>query len=180
MESLVLNAAAVPVSVVPVKRALTLIVLNKAIALENYEGVARAEMVSIPLPSVIQCIHSGFMPKRYTKILPFSRKNVYIRDGGCCMYCGKKVSIHSFTFDHVIPRCEGGQACWENIVVSCMKCNTEKGRKSLKGYKRPLIRRPFAPRLDKAAPAHIVSRIASEIPHKSWNDYVYWNVILKP
>ena len=129
MESLVLNAAAVPVSIVPVKRAITLVVLNKAIALENYEGVARAEMVSIPIPSVIQCIHSGYMPKRYTKVLPFSRKNVYIRDGGCCMYCGKKVSIHSFTFDHVIPRSRGGRTTWENVVASCGPCNLSKCNK---------------------------------------------------
>jgi hypothetical protein len=61
-----------------------------------------------------------------------------------------------------------------------MKCNAEKGSKSLSKYKRPLLRQPFTPRLDKAAPAHLVNKIAAEIPHITWRDYVYWNVILEP
>jgi hypothetical protein len=47
-------------------------------------------------------------------------------------------------------------------------------------FKRRLLRKPFAPRLDKAAPAHLVSKIAAEIPHQTWSDYIYWNVILEP
>jgi len=196
MESLVLNSFAIPVSVIPIKRAITLVATKKAIALANYENTiirssgivihdsilmrSKNSLISMAVPSVIQCVHSNYMPKKYVNVLPFSRQNVYIRDGGCCMYCGRKVSISNFTFDHVIPRCDGGKTTWDNIVISCMKCNAQKGRRSVNNYKRALIRKPFAPRLDKAAPAHLVSKIAAEIPHKTWIDYIYWNVILEP
>jgi len=94
------------------------------------------------------------------------------------MYCGKKVSLSSFTFDHVISRQDGGRTWWDNIVVSCLRCNGQKGNKALKKYKRELIRKPFIPRLSKAAPVQVVRKLAAEIPHETWIDFVYWNVIL--
>lgn len=181
METLVLNTYATPVSIVPTLRAISLVVTEKAVALANYEGtIFRSERLTLPVPSVIQCLHSSYIPKRYVTVLPFSRKNVYIRDGGSCMYCGKKVSLSSFTFDHVTPKCKGGKTCWTNIVICCMRCNSQKGRKTADQFKKSLIRQPYAPRLDKAAPSHLVSRLAGEIPHESWEDYIYWNIRLLP
>ena len=194
LQTLVLNSYSTPVSVVGSKRAISLVASEKAIALANYENTmvrssnfvvddelltkSKSAWISMLVPSVIQCVYSDYIPKKYVKVLPFSRQNVYVRDGGCCMYCGKKVSLSGFTFDHVVPRSRGGRTCWENIVVSCIRCNGQKGHKSIGDYKRSLIRQPFAPKLDKAAPAHLVSRIAGEIPHETWVDYIYWNVIL--
>ncbi len=196
MEALVLNAGAIPVSIVSWRRAVVLVQAGKAIPLAHYEkgrirssgfvttlptiARTRTGQVEMPIPSVIQCVHSDFVPKHYTTMLPFNRRNVYIRDKGTCMYCGKKVSLSSFTFDHVIPRSKGGTTCWENIVVSCMRCNRDKGSAPLSRCKQRLLRPPFAPRLDKAAPAHIVSKIAAEIPHQTWADYIYWNIIIEP
>jgi len=181
MESLVLNIGHTPVSIVPCQRAISLVVSDKAIALANYDGqFYRSERLVMPIPSVIQCIKSKYIPKRYVDVLPFSRKNVYIRDAGHCQYCGKKVSLSNFSFDHVIPRCRGGRTIWTNIVVCCIRCNGQKGRRSADKFKRPLIREPYAPKLDKAAPAHLVSRLAGEIPHETWEDYIYWNVKILP
>lgn len=196
LKTLSLNVAGVPVSVIDAKPKAILAIQNgRAIALANYENtIIRSSycetfdlslhkrnnsLISMPIPSVIQFIHSDYVPKRYTNVLPFSRRNVYIRDRGTCMYCGKKVALHSFTFDHIIPRCEGGTSCWENVVISCVKCNNQKDRMSLRKFKKKLIRQPYVPRLDKAAPLHLVSRVAGEIPHETWSDYIYWNVILK-
>lgn len=180
MDTLVLNCGSVPVSVVPHRRAIVLVECKGAVPLETYERTYSISNETKLIPSVIQCVHSKYIPKNYTNVLPFNRRNVYIRDAGHCMYCGKKVSLSNFTFDHVIPRCEGGETCWTNIVVSCMRCNSHKGRKSVKNYKR-LIRKPFAPKLDKAAPKQLVNKIASEeIQHETWSDYIYWNVILEP
>jgi len=182
VESLVLNNGSLPVSIVPCKRAVILVLSDKAIALKNYDGLFfRSSFIELPIPSVIQCTHSNYVPKKFVNTLPFSRKNVYIRDKGSCMYCGKKVSLNTLTFDHVIPRSLGGKTCWENIVISCSRCNLQKGNKLASKFKRPLIRKPYAPRLDKAAPAHLVSRIAAaEIPHVTWEDFIYWNIILQP
>lgn len=179
METLVLNIGMIPVSIVKVRRAVTMIQTEKAIALENYPGEYCGINFFIPIPSVIQCVKSNYFPKHYTDILPFTRKNIYIRDGGCCMYCGKKVSLSSFTYDHVIPRQDGGKTWWDNIVASCSRCNSQKGCKNVKNYKRDLIRQPYIPRLSKSAPTQVVRKLDAEIPHETWTDYLYWNVRLE-
>jgi 5-methylcytosine-specific restriction endonuclease McrA len=180
MESLVLNNGGIPVSIVPCMRAVRLVLAEKAIALENYpNALIHSAKIIMPMPSVIQCMHSTYVPRKYVNILPFSRKNVYIRDKGVCQYCGKKVGISQFTFDHVVPRCHGGTSCWENVVISCIKCNGAKGNKSVSKFKKPIVQ-PYAPRLTKAAPAYLASKLATEIPIKSWEDYVYWKIILEP
>jgi len=136
---------------------------------------------SQPIPSVIQMVYQNgkkiYTPK-FTKVLPFTRKNLYIRDHGHCMYCGKKVSLNAFSFDHYIAESLGGTVCWENILLCCFKCNTKKGNLPRGRFKEP-IRMPYAPKLDKAAPVHLVNKIAAEIPHESWVDFIYWNIVLE-
>ncbi len=179
-DSLVLNAGGLPVSVVSWQRAVTLYFAEKAIILAEYEdGLIRSIHFSMRVPAVIQCVKSHYQPRRFVRVLPFSRRNVYIRDGGMCMYCGKNVGISSFTFDHVVPRRAGGKSEWTNVVVSCMRCNSKKGGKRLEKSGLTLIRNPYAPRLDKAAPANLASRLLGQIPHQSWEDYIYWNVGLQ-
>lgn len=176
METLVLNSGMIPVSIVSTRRAISLVATDKAIALENYEEEFFGVDFVMFVPSVIKCTKSDYIPKHFTNILPFTRKNVYLRDAGCCMYCGKKVSLSSFTFDHVIPRQDGGKTWWDNIVVSCTRCNGQKGCIDVKNYKRELIRKPYIPKLSKAAPTQVVRKLAAEIPHETWVDYIYWNV----
>lgn len=193
LQTLELNKVAVPVGIVSARKALLAVYSKRAVALANYDTHVRSSdyvfmdlhvtksknsFISMPLPSVIQFVNSEFMPKRYTTVLPFNRMNVYIRDHGRCCYCGKKVSVNGFTFDHVIPLCDGGKSAWENVVISCVKCNNQKGRMSAHTFSKRLIRQPYAPRLTKAAPSHLVSKIAAEIPHETWLDYIYWNIEL--
>lgn len=194
--TLVLNKGGTPVSIVKSRRAITLVNSQKAVVMAVYQGTlirssgpgvdmgcewltkSHNTVISMPIPAVIRCTKSEHVPKRYTNVLPFTRKNVYLRDHGCCMYCGKKVSINTFSFDHVTPRCLGGETSWENIVVACLRCNGLKGNKPVGKFKAPL-RKPYAPKLDKAAPSQLVSRTVGEIPHETWLDYIYWNVILE-
>ena len=166
------NGGGVPIGIVPIKRAMSAVASKKAVSLANYKE-------SVSIPSVIQFINTSYTPKKFTRILPFNRKNVYIRDHGRCMYCGKAVSLNSFTFDHVIPRCRGGKDWWDNVVVSCLKCNNKKDWHMLSECGMKLIRKPYIPILDKAAPSHVVSRIAFSIPHETWVDFIYWNIILR-
>ena len=180
MQSLVLNNSCIPVSIVPARRAVSLVMSQKAMALASYPGLfCNSVSITMPLPSVIQTIRSNYMPKKFVSVLPFNRQNVYVRDHGCCMYCGKKVSLANLTFDHVVPRCEGGKSCWDNVVIACSRCNSLKGRRSVDKFRR-LIRKPYAPRLDKAAPAYLVNKLMAEIPHETWTDHIYWSVILEP
>lgn len=191
MQTLVLNTYKTPISVVPSKRAVVLVLTQRAISLANYDDTLMRSagsnfpsthkniVISMPIPSVIQCTDTDFIPRHYTKILPFNRRNVYIRDKGRCCYCDRKVSINEFSFDHVLAQSHGGQTTWENIVLACHRCNAKKGDRPVSKFKE-LIRKPYAPRLDKAAPAYLVNKIAAEIPHETWADFIYWSIILQP
>ena len=194
LETLKLNIAAIPIGIVPYRKVLNKVWTGQAIVLENYEGtcirfsgycplvipgcVTTNKGIEMPIPSVIQYTHTDYMPK-FTRTLPFNRKNVYLRDGGRCLYCGKKVSLGSMSFDHVIPRNQGGKTCWENVVIACYSCNAKKGARHPNKFKWPLIM-PYAPKLDKAAPVHLVNKIAGEIIEKTWADYLYWRIVLEP
>ncbi len=48
--------------------------------------------------------------------------------------------------DHVIPKDKGGKTTWENIVTSCVKCNTRKANKLPKEAGMFPEAKPFAPR----------------------------------
>jgi len=179
-ETLMLNKYGIPIEIVDWKRAMTLCYfLDSAYPLVEYEDkIIHTPNKNYLIPSVIQLINSESQPQKYVKHLPFNRKNVYLRDGARCMYCGKSVSLSNFTFDHVIPQSLGGKTNWLNVVVSCMKCNSKKGCKPLGKSNLRLIREPYKPKLDKAAPASIVNKIGIDIAEESWEDYIYWNVIL--
>jgi 5-methylcytosine-specific restriction endonuclease McrA len=190
LRTLALNKAGMLVNVLPwdlaYARCYTDITLptgeevKKAVAVVWHEEKLVQEMgYSFMIPSVIQYPYSDYMPKNYVKQLPFNRKNLWIRDRGMCMYCGKKVSISSFSFEHVIPKCLGGKGHdWLNIVVSCLRCNAKKGGRTPEQANMPLIRKPFIPSLDRAAPKDVINKIGGEIPYKTWLDYVYWNIQL--
>lgn len=51
-----------------------------------------------------------------------------------CLICGKKMnsdylSPRFATFDHITPRCFGGQNEIKNLIVVCKKCNSSRGHK---------------------------------------------------
>lgn len=180
MESLVLSKSQSPINIVHWQEAICKVFNNEADVLVEYDVMVHSPSMSMFVPSVIQLSHSKYVPKNYTKTLPFNRKNVYLRDHGRCMYCGKKVGLSSFTFDHVFPQHRGGLTVWENVVVSCMRCNFKKGGKLLHNSGVRLLRHPYAPRLNKSAPVDVVNKIGLKIPHVTWSDYIYWNVELLP
>jgi len=181
VETLLISKGGIPIEVIDWQRAMALCyTLETAYPLVEYKDkIVHSPNKEYFIPSVIQLLDSDHQPKKYTKILPFNRKNLYIRDGGRCMYCGKDVSLSNFTFDHILAQHRGGKTNWMNVVVSCMKCNSKKGGKLLSKTNMKLIREPYIPQLDKAAPSSIVNKIGIHIPEESWEDYIYWNVILE-
>ena len=82
------------------------------------------------------------------------------------------------SFDHVIPKRLGGKTNWNNITLSCIRCNGKKGGRSPGDFRKPL-REPYAPKLSRAAPKQLVNRLAAEIIEKTWQDYIYWEVLLE-
>lgn len=122
MRTLVLNAGYEPLAVVSFKRALVLVMNEKAtiIAADTGNPVV-GSTGSWERPSVI-------ILRTYVRIpsgrhVPVSRRGVLRRDNNRCGYCGGSAN----TIDHVMPRSRGGKDSWENLVACCLKCNNIKG-----------------------------------------------------
>ena len=128
METLVLSQSYEPVARVPWQRAMMLIWQGKVEVVEEYEDrFVRSVTLELKMPSIIRFM--SFFRQRQRGI-KFSRDNVYVRDGCKCQYCGKKVSRPEATYDHVIPRAQGGRTEWENVVTACRACNHKKGNRT--------------------------------------------------
>ena len=69
----------------------------------------RAVSMDVPLPSVIALTDYIKQPNQNPA---FTRRNVYLRDGYICQYCGNRFKTPDLTLDHVYPRCYGGKLEW--------------------------------------------------------------------
>ena len=123
---LVLNANFEPVNVCDLRRAIGLMINQKATLVENGRGIIHTCRDTYPRPSVIRLSKMIYRP-RVRVIL--TRREVFRRDNYTCQYCGKHTSI--LTIDHIIPRHMGGNQTWKNIVTACPSCNHRKGGRTL-------------------------------------------------
>ena len=138
---LVLNQNYEPLSVCSARRAIILLFLGKAELIETYDGVkVRSLLKSYPLPSVVRLDRFVKAPRK--RIL-LTRKNVLIRDGYVCCYCG--LSRGPMTVDHIVPKNLGGTDSWENLVCACDKCNNKKSDKTPHQAGMNLLRKPTRP-----------------------------------
>lgn len=139
--TLVLNATYEPLTVVPIRRAIVLVLAEKAEIVECGDGELRSARCSVRLPRVVRLIRYVRVPFRGSA--PFSRRAVLQRDRHRCAYCGAKAT----TIDHVLPRSRGGRDTFTNCVAACESCNARKGNRLLKelGWKLPFT--PAAPRV---------------------------------
>jgi len=122
MRTLVLNAGFEPLAVVSFKRAIVLVMNQKAtIVAADAEHPVWAASGSYARPSVILLTRYVRIPN--SRLIPVSRRGVLRRDGQRCGYCGGTAN----TIDHVFPRSRGGADSWENLVACCLRCNNLKG-----------------------------------------------------
>ena len=138
-QTLVLNATYEPLGVVTDRRALILVLNQRASIVEDSDVVLHYAGGEMVLPAVIRL--TKFVKIPYRHAIPLSRRAVFARDGGKCVYCGAAAT----SIDHVIPRSRGGAHQWENVVAACHKCNHQKADRMLKeiGWKlRSLPREP--------------------------------------
>lgn len=156
---LVLNASYQPLNLVNVKRAVVLVLKNKAEVVEEREERIRSQSVSMPFPTVIRLAYFVHVPYRAASL---SRRAVFIRDGHICQYCGGRAE----SIDHVIPRSRGGEHDWENVVAACRRCNTRKMNRLPSEAGLKLMRAPVIPH------DHIwILSLSSEI-HPTWEPYL--------
>ncbi|MFA5266076.1 MAG: HNH endonuclease [Opitutaceae bacterium] len=128
----------------------------------------------IRLPRVILLTYFDRLP---CKELKLTRSNVYDRDKSTCQYCGRGFPREELNLDHVIPRDRGGKTTWENIVCSCIPCNTRKANRLPHEAGLRLIRKPVRPKW-----RPVISLILEDRHREMWKDFLdvaYWNVELE-
>lgn len=139
---LVLNAGYEPLSLVSVRRAVVLLLREKAELLEATQQMLISANRAVPVPLVIRLVHYVKLPHRR---VPATRAAVMLRDAFVCQYCGETPGRNHLTVDHVIPRSRGGKHGWENLVTACKRCNQKKGSHTPEEATMSLVRKPFEP-----------------------------------
>lgn len=137
--SLILNASYEPLGVVGLRRAVVLVLREKADVVEHNGAIFRSERLELEAPSVIRLRYYVTIPRR-VHVAP-NRKAVFLRDGHTCQYCGRAAE----NVDHVIPRSRGGRHTWDNVVAACRRCNGRKENRSPQEAGLQLARRPGPP-----------------------------------
>jgi 5-methylcytosine-specific restriction endonuclease McrA len=160
--ALVLNATYEPLSIVSSRRAVVLVLREKADMVERGDGALRSASMAVPVPSVIRL--RTFVRVPYQRRVPLNRRAIFARDGGKCQYCGGGAE----NVDHVVPRSGGGRHTWENVVAACRRCNTRKGNRSPDEAGLSLRRQPRAPRRH----GWIFVTIGGT-PHPTWAPYLF-------
>lgn len=139
---LLLNTTFEPLTALPLRRAIVLVVCGKAEVVHGDPSglVVHSATASVLVPSVIRL--SSYVRVPYRGRVPLTRAGLMHRDGFRCAYCSGRAE----TIDHVVPRSRGGAHTWENCVASCAKCNHRKADKLLSelGWRLRVV--PVAPR----------------------------------
>jgi 5-methylcytosine-specific restriction endonuclease McrA len=159
---LVLNATYEPINVCTVKRAVVLLLKEKAEMIERSEWQLHSASAEMSRPMVIRLVSYVRIP-RDTHRRKITRRAVFARDDWTCQYCGSRSNL---TVDHVIPRSKGGSSDWENIVASCAPCNRRKGNTLLRHSDMVLRKVPTAPN------PHVFIQVASPTIPGPWRTYL--------
>lgn len=136
----------------------------------DVEGVVTTSKQQLAVPRVI-VVDFDRLPRREVK---FSRRNVYLRDGFSCGFCGRAGRHDELNLDHVLPVSRGGKSCWENVVTSCIKCNTKKGDRTPAEAGMELLRLPTRPRWQV-----FLGVVARGTFHDSWKAFLPASVVAR-
>ena len=184
---LVLNRLWQPVNICDVKRAVGLLFVGHAQVVDTDEGagfqshdaaswlslskdydgpeVIHSVRQQLRIPSIIVLCYYDRLPKQEIK---FCRQTIFERDKFTCQYCGGRFENRDLNLDHVIPREKGGETSWENVVCSCIRCNTRKANKLLAQANMRLLSEPKKPRW-----RPFFSQVSAQrIAHESWRHFI--------
>lgn len=162
---LLLNQNYEPLTILRVRRAITLLVLNKVDLIENEDGrLLHSISLAFRVPSVIRLRYFVHIKR---KEISLTKKNIIKRDNHQCQYCGKKSGM--MTTDHIIPKARGGDDSWENLVSACLECNNRKGNKTLHEKRMKLIRKPKRPNYF----TFVLNEIGS--PNVKWQPFLFYS-----
>lgn len=130
--TLILNASAEPLSFIPVRRAILLVLKEKAeIVEEHIEKRFRSESKDMPFPLVVRLVKYIRIPRRWRSVV--SNPILFARDQYTCQYCGRHKNElrrnERLTREHVKPISRGGLDTWDNVTTACSRCNHKKSDK---------------------------------------------------
>lgn len=128
----------------------------------------------VAVPKIIRLYGYDRLPRQQVKL---NRRNLYARDGNRCQYCGRHFPTRELTIDHVVPRVQGGEHTWRNLVCACVKCNARKGGRTPEQAHMHLIRRPVRPKRNPVVTLRLGNR-----KYQTWKAFLndaYWTVELR-
>lgn len=137
MQTIVLNADYTFLNVVDWRKAVKLVLKKKVEVIKESDFVVNG---AFKVPAVMKLVY--LVRAIFRNRIPYTKKNVLIRDMYVCQYCG---ATSDLTIDHVIPESRGGKTNFENCVACCRNCNVSKGCRKPKEARMFLRRRPFNP-----------------------------------
>jgi 5-methylcytosine-specific restriction endonuclease McrA len=193
---LVLNKSYQPIAVAQAGRALSLLFAGVVKALDENcqawdfddwstlaaregDGVINTPTKVLRVPAVVVAQSFNKIPRTRVRL---SRQNVYQRDQFTCQYCGVEGTRATLNLDHVVPRSQGGQTSFENLVCSCFGCNSKKRDRTPEQAGMPLLKKPTRPTWQDLSPR---KGSPLRVTPKEWLPFVdgasaaYWNVELK-
>jgi 5-methylcytosine-specific restriction endonuclease McrA len=163
--TLVLNASYEPLCVVPMRRAVVLILAEKAVMVEAGADFLHSATSSIRVPRVVKLCRYVRVP--YRRQIPLTRRAVLARDSHRCVYC----TVRADTIDHVVPRSRGGRNEWTNVVAACSRCNHRKGDRLLSELGWALPRPPVQP------PATVAVVLGWAKRDPTWDRYLSYDLM---
>jgi 5-methylcytosine-specific restriction endonuclease McrA len=141
---------------------------------EHDDEWVRTTSSAIQVPRIIRLMSYDRLPRQTVK---FNRRNIFARDNNQCQFCAKKFPTSELSLDHVVPRSQGGQTTWENIVCACVGCNVRKGGRTPREANMALIRKPEKPK--RSPMLNLKLNCSKYQSWKSFLDNAYWSVELK-
>lgn len=163
--TLLLNQGYEPIKVISWQRAITLLFLGKVEVVAEYERGIRSINRVLKAPAVVRLVRSI---RRHLRPVAFTRAHLYARDGYRCQYCGARPGAEALTYDHVVPKAQGGTTCWTNIVTCCSSCNRQKGGRTPREAGMRLLATPTQPTWQPAVAIRLSLRTVPE----PWRDYL--------
>ena len=148
MGCLALNASFEPLTILSVRRALRLVLDQKAEILEvDRTRIFRSQHDEMPCPVVIRLVRYVHVPRKFRRQV--TNTFLFARDGYRCQYCARHRSDlrgrEFLTRDHVVPVSRGGANDWGNVVAACSSCNNRKGSRLPKEAGMRLLSVPSEP-----------------------------------
>lgn len=118
----------------------------------------------IALPTIIRLYDYNTVHNRKVR---YDRRAVMTRDQFTCQYCGQRYPLHRLNIDHVVPRAQGGRTGWENVVCSCIPCNSEKADRTPRQAGMTLLSQPKMP--------HWLTQVALShgMIHRDWKPFLF-------